>query len=485
MKRQIRFILLLITLATACILAFQLFWIVNSYTVNQKQLTKEIDQALNQAVETEMNIRYSFLASNLYDNDSKKITIIEDKDNNIDIDSIFKAVEDKKENEDEHLSMQISFNSSSFNSNNSSEIPDNLNIDLKAILKSILMDELDNKTYTNTVKLDSLLQEEFKTREIDSDYFIEIRNTKKDSLLYSSIDNPSSDKSILYSRNVPTSVLKNSYVRVGFPHQKQMILARMGGLLIMSAVLLIIVLLCFLYMYRTIINQKNLSEIKNDFINNMTHELKTPIATVNAAIEGMQSFDVLADQKKTNRYLSVSSRELKRLSTLVEKVLNIAAYEKKELFLNIEPINLNDMINNIISTQSIKNAEKTVEIVFNETSTPTIIEGDRVHMTNVINNLIDNAIKYSEDEVKIDITITKDKHLNHLSIKDNGIGISPKHHHKVFDKFYRVPTGNLHDVKGFGLGLHYVKNIIEKQDASIELKSSLGKGSEFIISFKA
>jgi len=483
MKRQIRFILLLITLATACILAFQLFWIVNSYTVNQKQLTKEIDQALNQAVETEMNLRYSFLASNLYDHNTNKITIIEDKGATLNIDSIFKAAKGKKE--DEHMSMEISFNSNTFKKTDSSEIPENLNIDLKAILKAILTDELDNKTYTNTVKLDSLLQDEFKTREIDSDYFIEIRNTKKDSLLYSSIDTPTNEKSILYSRNVPTSVLKKSYVRVGFPHQKQMILARMGGLLIMSAVLLVIVLLCFLYMYRTIINQKNLSEIKNDFINNMTHELKTPIATVNAAIEGMQSFDVLADQKKTNKYLSVSSRELKRLSTLVEKVLNIAAYEKKELFLNIEPINLNDMINNIISTQSIKNAEKTVEIVFNEASTPMIIEGDRVHMTNVINNLIDNAIKYSEDEVKINITITKDKHLNYLSIKDNGIGISPKHQHKVFDKFYRVPTGNLHDVKGFGLGLHYVKNIIEKQDASIELKSSLGKGSEFIISFKA
>jgi two-component system phosphate regulon sensor histidine kinase PhoR len=483
MKREIRFILLLITLATACILAFQMFWIVNSYTVNHKQLLKEVNQALEVSIQREMNIRYSSLASTLYDDNTNEITIIENKGSSINIDSLLNAASGKID--DKNSSMQISFDAKTFKRKDSVHIPDMLNIDLKAILTAILVDEKDNKIYTNIVVLDSLLKDEFKARELDSDYFVEIRNTKKDSLLYSSIDTPINEGSTLYSRNVATSVFKKSYARVAFPNQKQIILTRMGGLLIMSALLLLIVILCFLYMYRTIINQKNLSEIKNDFINNMTHELKTPIATVNAAIEGMQSFDVLEDKKKTNRYLSVSSRELKRLSTLVEKVLNIAAYEKKELFLNIEPINLNDMINNIINTQSIKNAEKTVDIVFNEVSTSTVIEGDRVHMTNVINNLIDNAIKYSEEEVKIYITLTKSKHSCFLSVKDNGIGISAKHQNKVFDKFYRVPTGNLHDVKGFGLGLHYVKNIIEKQEASIELKSSIGKGSEFIISFKA
>jgi len=443
MKKQIRFILLLITLTAACILASQLFWVVNSYKVNKKQLLKEVNHALGNAVDKETNIRYLSIVGKLYD-------------------------------------YKTNFNAAkTFQRKDSTYISDNL----KAVLSSIFIDEQDNMV--NIVVLDSLLQNEFKARELDSDHFVEIRSMKKDSLLYRSISIPTNDKSILYSRNVPTSVLKNCYVKVGFLNQNQMILARMGGLLIMSVVLLLIVLLSFLYMYRTIINQKYLSEIKNDFINNMTHELKTPIATVNAAIEGMQSFDVLADKKKTSRYLSVSSRELKRLSTLVEKVLNVAAYEKKELFLNIEQINLDDMIGNIISTQSIKNADKTVEIVFNRDTTPSVIEGDRVHMTNVIINLIDNAIKYSEDDVKIDITLTKCKQITYLSIKDNGIGISSKHQHKVFDKFYRVPTGNLHDVKGFGLGLNYVKNIIEKQGASIELKSSLGKGSEFIISFKA
>lgn len=482
MKREIRFILLLITIATACIFAFQMFWIVNSYTVNHKQLLKEVNQALEVSIQREMNIRYSSLASTLYDDNTNEITIIENKGSSINIDSLLNAASGKID--DKNSSMQISFDAKTFKRRDSVHIPDMLNIDLKAILTAILVDEKENKTYTNMKVLDSLLKDEFKARELDSDYFVEIRNTKKDSLLYSSIDTPIDDRSTLYSRNVATSVFKKSYARVAFPNQKQIILARMGGLLIMSAVLLLIVILCFLYMYRTIINQKNLSEIKNDFINNMTHELKTPIATVNAAIEGMQSFDVLEDKKKTNRYLSVSSRELKRLSTLVEKVLNIAAYEKKELLLNIEPINLNDMINNIISTQSIKNVDKTVDIVFKEVSTSTVIEADRVHMTNVINNLIDNAIKYSEEEVKIYITLTKSKHSCFLSVKDNGIGISAKHQNKVFDKFYRVPTGNLHDVKGFGLGLHYVRNIIEKQNASIELKSSLGKGSEFIISFK-
>lgn len=481
MNKQIRFILLLIIATTACILAFQLFWIVNSYELNQRQLIKEADQALEKAMQAEMNIRYSSMANYLVDGNTDHISIIKESSSSssLNIDSLLNV--DSKDKKDGDMSISLSFNSNFLNNKDSIHIPDFLNIDLKSIFKRILIEEDNNDNQTNVVVLDSLIKDEFIARELDNNYFFEINNARNDSLLYRSTVDMFDEGDILYTRKIPTSVLKKNFVRLGFPHHNQVIIARMGGILLMSALLIVIVLACFVYMLRTIINQKNLSEIKNDFINNMTHELKTPIATVNAAIEGMQSFDVLADKKKTDIYLSVSSRELKRLSSLVEKVLNIAAYEKKELLLNIESVNLDDMIDNIISNQAIKNMDKIVDIRFKKWKYPVVIEADRMHFNNVINNLIDNAIKYSNESVIIDVRLSKDRGITSLSICDNGIGIANKYQQKVFDKFYRVPTGNLHDVKGFGLGLHYVKSIIEKHQGVLSLKSTIGRGSEFII----
>jgi signal transduction histidine kinase len=221
--------------------------------------------------------------------------------------------------------------------------------------------------------------------------------------------------------------------------------------------------------------------MKDDFINNMTHELKTPIAIISAAVEGMQNFNALEDKDKTQRYLETSRKELIRLNDLVTKVLHMASYDKKDIQLLKEKIDLKELIQEVIL--SFKNhSDKKLNISYQNSSDLKYIEADPIHIRNAISNLIDNAIKYSEDPVDISVNSFEDGKYLKILISDNGIGIPSSHLSQIFEKFHRVPTGNLHNVKGTGLGLSYVKYVIEMHGGTISVKSELNKGSEFIIS---
>ncbi|MBI9053269.1 MAG: HAMP domain-containing histidine kinase [Bacteroidales bacterium] len=506
MKKQIFYILVLIIISVSGILAIQFFWIYNSYKINRMQFIKEIDQALEVSVQTEMNARYSEMVNFMFSSDD--ITILKtqpDTVNGVSIDSLLQEAMATDQSGESSTSMNINIIPQGTDS--ASTVPDYIGLDIKNLLRTIFVEELQGKTSLNFEMLDSLLQIEFKNRNIESPYIIELMDTEKDSLIKTNrgqtvttkkIQGPKdltvtvshiethdektiATKNILRSKDVPVSVLNKTHVRLGFPKQRQVILSQMAGILGASFLLVVIVVLCFIYMLRTILKQKKLSEIKNDFINNMTHELKTPIATVSAAVESMQNFNVLEDKSKTERYLDISSKELKRLSGLVEKVLNISAYEQKTLKLNPEKIDFNELIQNIITSQSIKNSDKKVEIEYIAKTENKFIIADRIHLTNVMNNLIDNAIKYSNNEVNIEVTFDQQNNHSTIRVKDNGLGISKHNQSKIFEKFYRVPTGNIHKVKGFGLGLHYVKSIIEEQQGTVEVKSTFGKGSEFLI----
>ncbi len=254
----------------------------------------------------------------------------------------------------------------------------------------------------------------------------------------------------------------------------------MSWLLAGSLLLLLLTTGCFLYMLSTILRQKKLSEIKNDFINNMTHELKTPLSTVSAAVEAMLSFGALNDARKTQLYLTVSKNELQRLSDLVEKVLNMAVEEKRELTLETEVVNSAELIREIVAHHRIK-APKPVEFVVETSQEDQWIRVDRMHISNTINNLIDNAIKYSRERVTIRINSRKESKDWRLAVQDNGIGIPKSYQRAIFDQFFRVPTGNLHQVKGFGLGLSYVRQVVEKHGGHIEVHSEPARGSEFVM----
>ena len=270
------------------------------------------------------------------------------------------------------------------------------------------------------------------------------------------------------------------YVRAIFDRAQVGVLKEMLLPLLLSSLLILFTIFCFYYIIHTIIGQKRLTEIKDDFINNMTHELKTPIATITVAIEGLQKYNALSDPEKTQRYLQTSRNELSRLNDLVSKVLNIAAFESKAIKLNKEEIAVDELVQDLVNSETLK-ANKQVNISYNNNDHITHIEADKMHLRNVLANIIDNAIKYSQEPVSIYINLSKAGSNAVFSIKDNGIGIPPAHIKHVFDKFHRVPTGNVHNVKGTGLGLNYVKYIVEAHGGSAAVKSEQGSGSEFII----
>lgn len=250
--------------------------------------------------------------------------------------------------------------------------------------------------------------------------------------------------------------------------------------LICSILLILLTIYCFYYIVSTLNQQKRLAELKDDFINNMTHELKTPIATMTVAIEGLQKFNALNDPDKTQRYLQTSRNELNRLNELVTKALNVAAFENNEISLVKEKIDIDILINEIIASEKLK-ADKEVTISYTNKNNIKYLEADQLHFRNVIVNLIDNAIKYSAEPADIQINLSQIGNQIQLSVKDQGIGIPASHINHIFDKFHRVPTGNLHNVKGTGLGLSYVKYIVEAHNGSVTVKSEVHAGTEFTV----
>jgi len=280
---------------------------------------------------------------------------------------------------------------------------------------------------------------------------------------------------------VPINPVRNLFARASFETPTFYLLRRMGWLLGGSVFLLLLTTGCFLFMLSTILGQKKLAEVKNDFINNMTHELKTPIATVTAAVEALQHFGALNDPQKTQTYLAISQTNLQRLSDLVEKVLNLATEEKRELVLRPEPLNLRSLANDLIVNHQLR-APKAVTFAVNIPADATVTV-DRIHFGNVLNNLIDNAINYSRDQVTIRLTFLQEGDGWQLAVSDDGIGIAKTYQSAIFDRFFRVPTGDLHPVKGFGLGLAYVRQVVERHGGRVQVQSEPGKGSEFLLKF--
>jgi signal transduction histidine kinase len=286
----------------------------------------------------------------------------------------------------------------------------------------------------------------------------------------------------IITRPVPLNFMSTRHLKATFDIPKSLIFKKMSWLLIASFLLLILTTGCFIYMLQTIIKQKKLADIKNDFINNMTHELRTPVATVGAAIEAMQKYDILDNREKTMQYLNMSATQLTRLSDLIDEVLTTAVEEKKPFELNKEPINIVESLEDIVSQHLMKNS-KPIEVNWNGFENEVWIDADLVHFPNALSNLIDNAIKYSDEKVELNLSYYyENEHV--ILIADKGKGIEPQYLNQIFDKFFRVPTGNLHNVKGFGLGLAYVKKVITEHGGTIQVKSELEKGTVFEIRMK-
>ena len=286
----------------------------------------------------------------------------------------------------------------------------------------------------------------------------------------------------LQSKLFPNDILGNdNFIYVYFP-EKSTHVFRQVWLPISSSILFILVIIfCFYYAIRIILKQKALSDIKNDFINNMTHEFKTPLATVSLAVEALQDPELSNQDTFRNRYLGIIREENKRLVTQVEKVLQAAALDRNEFNLKLESIHLPAMLQACMDQFALQVENRGGKLEFiGEMKDPYIV-GDVFHLTHLFNNLLDNANKYSPSNPKIRVAVKEQGSEVQITFQDQGIGMSRDAVKKIFDKFYRVPTGNVHDVKGFGLGLSYVKTMLEAHHGTIQVQSELGKGSTFTI----
>lgn len=258
------------------------------------------------------------------------------------------------------------------------------------------------------------------------------------------------------------------------------ILKRLALPLLVSFLLVGLTIFSFVLLLRNLIQQRKLTRIKNEFISNITHELKTPIATVSVAIEAMKNFNALQDPERTREYLDISANELQRLSLLVDKVLKLSMFEKQEVDIRPERFDLKILVEEVVHSMRLQLEKYGAAVQISSTGDATI-KADKLHITSVIFNLLDNALKYSKAHPSIHIHIENNENETILQVTDNGIGIPAEYKNKVFEKFFRVPMGDTHNVKGYGLGLSYVAHVIHQHQGSIQVESQPGIGTQFII----
>lgn len=331
----------------------------------------------------------------------------------------------------------------------------------------------------NITRFDSILTIRMKETGIEMPHYTRIVKLKNDSTLASSLTAEADTNKLERFEYVYDAQQKYAF-HIFMEPTGGLVIRQMTGILATSLFILIVLGGSFWFLIRTIMQQKTLDEMKSDFTNNITHELKTPIAVAYAANDALLNFNLSEDKKLRDKYLNISQEQLQKLSGLVEQILSMSMERRQTFQLKPEKVEVTPLIYSLIEQHKLK-AGKPIHFEV-ETEPETIeITTDRTHFNNIISNLIDNAVKYSKEEAFVKITCQKVGNKLEISVEDKGIGISPEKLKHIFDKFYRVPTGNRHDVKGYGLGLYYVKTMVEKMGGQIEVTSEPGKGSRFRI----
>jgi signal transduction histidine kinase len=279
----------------------------------------------------------------------------------------------------------------------------------------------------------------------------------------------------------PNDLYENSGILViNFPTKKNFIFQSMWLMLTATGTFIFIILASFGGSFYIIYRQKKLDELKTDFINNMTHEFKTPVATISLASQMLKNEKVMHNPEKILNYSNIIDEENKRLSGHIENVLQVARLDRGEFKLKVGTVNINELLQDITASLELRIESENGQLHTKLAAENSVVTGDAFHLTNAFHNIIDNAIKYRRDETLLVSVTTKNNSKGVIvSVQDNGIGISKENQKKIFEKFYRVPTGNIHNVKGFGLGLSYVKVIIDAHGGTIKVESEPGKGSRF------
>ncbi|NOT49825.1 MAG: HAMP domain-containing histidine kinase [Chitinophagaceae bacterium] len=270
---------------------------------------------------------------------------------------------------------------------------------------------------------------------------------------------------------------------VVIPDIQKLVYKSLAGWIILSIAFTIVILAAFFLTVRTMLRQKKLAKIKNDFINNMTHEFKTPIATISLAVDAMKNEKVLEDRGKMNYFSGIIKEENQRMNRQVETILKASQLERQEMDLAMKPVHIHEIIKDVVDNFALQLEDRNGKVELSLNASNDLIEADEVHLSNLVNNMVDNALKYSKENTPpvVKLSTQSNGKKFYLKIEDNGIGMTRDTLKKIFERFYRAHTGNIHNVKGFGLGLSYVKTMVEAHEGDIKAESTLGKGSTFTI----
>jgi len=507
---------LITTLAAIALLGLiisQLFWVNNAFTLKQRHFSINVNEALNNVVHKlekqnaaskikrrlnfrKQGMKWMLHSDSLHGDSTQAIKIFEEMTTDSAGVTVHKTRKKTMTTDSSSVSgigVNVTMGSDDpFTISHIDSSDDRFNWMLKqSDMVSDIFDELVSiniyKGYnekTDTLLVDSILKSELLDKGIKTDYDYGIYNDRYDYFPPSTKEE--SRKEIMtssYKINLsPDNVfISPKYLTVYFPSEKNYILQTMWLILTGSGILILVIIFTFYYTVSTIFRQKKLSDIKNDFINNMTHELKTPISTVSLASEMLNDSSVEKSTEKTNHYVRIIKEENQRLGLLVENILQTAVLDKGQFKLRPQEVDVHEIIDRAISNIRLQVEKRGGKISIEKNANESILYADRIHLTNIIYNLIDNALKYSEEKPAITISTENLNAGIQISVSDSGTGISKENQKKIFETFYRVPTGNIHNVKGFGLGLSYVKTAIEKHGGAISVESEMGKGSTFKI----
>jgi len=460
--------IVLVTLATTGLMMIQVYWIRDAVTLKQSIFAKDVDHAIRQVI-------FKIDKTRLEERIIKQRKFYEENLNTLKVyDSLNRVMYYNYSN----INNQTDIDKFVQSSNIANKI-------LSDLTFSYNQQEPGNFYYSKKALINTLIAEALKEKDIVTDFEFGIYSPATNSMI------------LQKTGEYPQKLLNESFVfdlaplaslfsppnklLIYFPEVKEYIVSQLWQMLFVSIILFIVIIISFSFSIYTIFRQKRLSEMKNDFINNMTHEFKTPISTIALACEALKDSDIQKTESLYDNYLGIINEENGRLGLMAEQILQTAIIDKGQLKLKKAVNNMHDIIVAAAGSKSMAIESKGGSIKLQLNATNTEVKGDNIHLTNVIINLLDNAIKYCIKAPEIIINTNNNKDLLFIRIQDNGIGISKSNRNKIFEKLYRVPTGNIHNFKGFGLGLSYVKAIVEQHEGKVSVSSELDKGSVFTI----
>ena len=477
-EKKYRWLLYLIGTTTLLTVVVQCYWNYKNYLVNKQNFTNQVQISLDIALDT----YYADLA------ESNQMTLInvdptsssfKDELDKANLDSVFESINSEykaKSSKNIKGFTQLKGDDKGYTFLNSPESISEIKIirgkkasdslklikNITAIYVSITNDSL------NFEKLNPILRKEFNRKELVIPFAL--KHYKNDSIFNSFNTNIITGK-FLKTQSKSTFLKENEQIQLFYPNATTIILKRSFFSILISFILVLAVISCLFYLLKIIKKQKQLAEVKNDLISNITHEFKTPIATIGVALESIKNFNVIDDKEKTKSYLEMSDVQLTKLNVMVEKLLETATLDSKNLDLNKESIDISELIRTVVNKHKLQCEGKTINLSLPTKATMAFV--DVFHFENAINNILDNAIKYGGNVIEVDLLQNSSSFT--LSISDNGKTLKKVNKEKIFEKFYRVPKGNTHDVKGFGIGLYYAKKIIEKHNGNIILNMDKAK----------